>query len=262
MSAPALHTVPRRSWSARQLRGLVVSEIRKTLSTSSWWALLIPTGLLGLTWGLTLKWTAGVPAMSLYLSLTSAMIFAMLSGVVCVAAEHRHHTIATSYLVVGHRPKLVVAKMILAAMVGAGYAVVATDTSIAGLLITGMVPSAELPSMLQAGAGAAPVLALSAMLGVGIGTLISKRLLAILGTLLYLIIVEPIVVMLVGRESATTYLPGESVDAALGGLTGGAQFQGGFGVAQPWWLMMLVFAGWVAVVGLTGAVAAQRRDIA
>jgi ABC-2 type transport system permease protein len=255
MSAPALPAAPRRSGSARQLRGLVVSEVRKTLSTKAWWALLIPVALFSVAEG------------SMFDSLDFAAIFAMLFGAVCASGEYRHRTVATSYLIVAKRLPLTVAKMILAAIVGAGYALVATAMTIAGQLISGFPLGGELPLMLQAGAGATLVLALWAMLGVGLGTLIKNRLLTVLASLLYLI-VEPIVMWLVGLTdrasltSLTTYLPARASDAALGGLAGGAQFRGGFGVAQPWWLMLLVFAGWVAVVGLAGTVAAQRRDIA
>ncbi len=108
------------------------------------------------------------------------------------------------------------------------------------------------------------VLAVGAMLGVGLATLIGKQLFAVLMLLLYLI-VEPIAVWLValaGWTSLGTYLPVQAAGTALGGLTGGAQFGGGFGVAQPWWLMLLVFIGWAAVVGLAGTVVAQRRDVA
>jgi ABC-type transport system involved in multi-copper enzyme maturation permease subunit len=240
------------------LRGLVVSEVRKTLSTKAWWALLIPAALFSVVEGYF-----DFPASSVYISVSFTTLFAVLFGVVCASGEYRHRTIATSYLV-ARRPQLTVAKMVLAALVGAGYALVATAMAIAGQLISGFPLGDELPSMLTAGAGATLVLALWAMLGVGLGTLIKNRLLAVLATLLYLI-VEPTVVWLVGltgRDSLTMYLPGQASDAALGGLTGGAQFGGGFGVAQPWWLMLLVFAGWAAVVGLAGTVAAQRRDIA
>ncbi len=108
------------------------------------------------------------------------------------------------------------------------------------------------------------VFALGAMLGVGLATLIGKQLFAVLTVLLYLI-VEPIAVWLVALTDwvgLTTYLPVQAAGTALGGLTGGAQFGGGFGVAQPWWLMLLVFIGWAAVVGLAGTVVAQRRDVA
>jgi ABC-2 type transport system permease protein len=260
MSAPTLGTVPRRSWPARELRGVVVSEIRKALSTSAWWALLIPVVLFSLVEG-SINPEGDFSALSLYLSLGFATIFAMLFGVVCATAEYRHRTIATSYLVVAQRPRLTVAKMILAAIVGAGYALISTAVTVAGLLISGTASTDELPSLLQAGAGAVLVFALWAMLGVGVGTLIGKRLLAVLASEVYLI-VEPIVVMLVDRDGLTTYLPASSADTALGGLTDGAKFGGLFGVAQPWWLMLLVFTGWVVVVGLGGAVAAQRRDIA
>jgi ABC-2 type transport system permease protein len=254
MSALTLHTGQRGSWS-----GLIVSEFRKTLSTSAWWALLIPVALFSVVDGYFFP-----PAPGLYDSLNIALIFAMLFGVLCVSAEYRHRTIATSYLVVADRPKLVVGKMVFAAGVGAGYALVATAMTIAGQLLTGFPLGADLPWMLQAGAGAMAVLALGAMLGVGLATLIGKQLFAVLTLLLYLI-VEPIAMWLLALADwagLTTYLPVQAAGTALGGLTGGAQFGGGFGVAQPWWLMLLVFAGWTAVVGLAGTVAAQRRDIA
>jgi ABC-2 type transport system permease protein len=254
MSALTLRTAQRGSWS-----GLVVSEFRKTLSTSAWWALLIPVALFSVPDGYFYA-----PAASLYDALNIALIFAMLFGVLCVSAEYRHRTIATSYLIVANRPKLMMAKMVLAAAVGAGFALVATVMTIAGQLLSGFPLGADLPSMLQAGAGAMAVLALGAMLGVGLGSLIGKQLFAVLTLLLYLI-VEPIAAWLVGLAGwagLTPYLSIQAAGTTLGGLTGGAQFGGGFGVAQPWWLMLLVFAGWAAVVGLAGTVAAQRRDIA
>ena len=251
MSALTLHAAQRGSWS-----GLMVSEFRKTLSTSAWWALLIPAALFSVVDGYFFP-----PAPSLYDALNIALTFAMLFGVVCVSAEYRHRTIATSYLVVANRPKLMVAKMVLAAAVGAGYALVATAMTIAGQLLSGFPLGADLPLMLQAGAGAMAVLASGAMLGVGLATLIGKQLLAVLSLLLYLI-VEPFAVWLADWASLTTFMPIQAAGTALGGLTGGAQFGGGFGVAQPWWLMLLVFAGWAAMVGLAGTVAAQRRDIA
>jgi ABC-2 type transport system permease protein len=237
------------------MSALMVSELRKTVSTSAWWALLIPAVLVALLLG----WVE-LPAASMYFSLNFALLFAILFGVVCATAEYRHRTIATSYLVAGNRHGFLVAKMVLAAVVGAGYAVVTTAMTIAGQLVSGFPIGADLPSMLRGGAGAVLVLAMGAVLGVGFGSLVGRQLLAVLAAVLYLL-VEPFVVVLVDRPGVTAYLPGSSADTALGGLTGGAQFGGGFGVAQPWWLMLLVFAGWAAVAGLAGTVAAQRRDI-
>jgi ABC-2 type transport system permease protein len=252
MSAPTLQPLRRRSWP-----GLVASELRKTRSTSAWWALLIPAGL----GGLLLGWVE-LPAPSLYFSLNLTQLFAVLFGVVCMSAEYRHRTITTSYLVVAARSRLMVSKMVLAAAVGAAYALVTTAMVIAGQLASGFPIGAELPSMLRAGAGAVPVLAIGAVLGVCLGAVIGKQLLSVLVSVLYLVVVEPVLVVLVDRPAVTTYLPGMAADTALGGLTGGAQFGGGFGVAQPWWVMVLVLAGWAAVFALAGAVAARRRDIA
>jgi ABC-2 type transport system permease protein len=232
------------------MSGVVVCELRKTSSTSAWWALLIPVVLYSFTEGLFNPFDVPVPAQFSSLGVTS--LFALVFGIVCASTEYRHRTLATSYLVVADRAKLAAAKMIVAATVGAGYALISTAMTVSGLLISGFPLGGELTAMLTAGAGAMLVVAFGGILGVGLGMLIGNQLLAVLATLVYLIVVEPIVVLLVDRAGLTTYLPGQSADAALRGL---------IGVAQPWWLMLLVFAGWVAVVGLAGTLAAQRRDI-
>jgi len=266
MSAPTLDPVVQRStWSGRELRGLVAAEVRKTWSTSAWWALLVPAALLSLavTWIVARD---GQLAHAQAMALASfAVTFTALFGAVSASAEYRHHTITTSYLGAADRPKLLVAKLILAGMVGAGYAVVCAGFGIVGMLFGDTHPGGELSQVLQVSAGAVPVLALWAMLGVGLGTLLRNQVLAVLAVVWYLMLAEPIIGVLAGLaglQRFAIYLPSGSAAAAIEGLSGGQQFGGGFGVAaHPWWLMLLFFLGYTALVSVAGAAAAQRRDI-
>jgi ABC-type transport system involved in multi-copper enzyme maturation permease subunit len=266
MSAPTFDPVAQHStWSGPELRGLVAAEARKTWSTSAWWALLVPAAPLTLvvTWIIARD---GQLAHAQAVALASfAVTFTALFGAVSATAEYRHHTITTSYLGAADRPKLLVAKLIFAGMVGAGYAVVCAGFGMVGMLFGDTNPGNELSLVLQVSAGAVPVLALWAMLGVGLGTLLRNQVLAVLAVVLYLMLAEPIIAVLAGLadlQRFSIYLPAGSAVAAIEGLTGGQQYGGGFGVAaHPWWVMLLVFLAYAALVSVAGATAAQRRDI-
>jgi ABC-type transport system involved in multi-copper enzyme maturation permease subunit len=266
MSAATLSTIERGTWSPRELCGLLTAEVRKTLSTSSWWAaLLLPAGLLCLGIG----WSAVEAGSSAETSHGVALAFigvsvALLLGVVCATAEYRHNTIATSYLGAADRPKLIVAKAAFAAVVGAVWAVVATAMSIVGLLLGGADVRGDLVPLLQTSAAAVPVFALTAVLGVGFGTLVGHQMMAVLGAVLYLALGEFLLALLaetVGVASLAQYLPRLSGIVSIDALIGMAEFRGEFDVTPPWWLPPLVFVGWTALFGLAGAAAAQRRDL-
>ncbi|MDT7657854.1 MAG: type transport system permease protein, partial [Pseudonocardiales bacterium] len=109
------------------------------------------------------------------------------------------------------------------------------------------------------------VFALWAVLGVGLGTLINNQLAAIVGVLVYLLLVEQIISGLASLSNfgrIDDYLPGGSASASLTGLAGSEPFGGSFsGLGLPWWLALLIFFGYAAVAVLAGAAAAQRRDV-
>jgi ABC-type transport system involved in multi-copper enzyme maturation permease subunit len=270
MSAPSLDTVPRTArparsaWSAGEIRDLVTSERRKTLSTSTWWALLLPAALLALTYA----WVNAKDeflAMSETEALDIGILFALLFGVVCASGEYRHNTIVTSYLNAARRAKLGVAKMIFAALVGVVYGLVSAAAGVGGLLLSHTAFDGEVPWLLAVSAGGTLLFALWAVLGVGVGLLLRRQSFGVLAVLLYCLILEPILVYLGSltevTDRITDYLPGVAVRYVLKGLTGGEQFGGGFGVAQSWWLMLLLVAAYAAVAMLLGTAAARRRDL-
>jgi len=267
MSGTTLDTVERGTWSMREMRGLVISEFRKTRATSAWWALLI-LGLI-LSLGLALpKIREEYLTHSLAIGLAWAYLSALLFGVVCATAEYRHNTITTSYLAAANRPKLVVAKMICSAIVGAAYGIICAAATVAGIPLTGARYGAEWPWILAVSGGGMLVFALWAILGVGLGTLVGNRMVAVFVALLGQLLIQPLIQLAVvtidGWDRFTVYLfylPDPAATAFLLGLTGGEQFEGGFGVATSWWLTLLVASGWAAVLVVAGIAVAQRRDI-
>jgi len=147
-----MSTVQHRAWSVAEMRGLVVSEFRKTLATSTWWALLIPGVILAVA-AIASEAREEHVAFSLAAELGSSL-WALLFGVVSASGEYRHNTITTSYLSAANRPKLVVAKMICAAVVGAIYGVVCAGAAVAAVPLSGAAYGNEWPWILAVSVGA------------------------------------------------------------------------------------------------------------
>jgi ABC-type transport system involved in multi-copper enzyme maturation permease subunit len=108
--------------------------------------------------------------------------------------------------------------------------------------------------------------ALWGVLGVGVATLLSSQLAAIVAVLVYLLLVEQVVsglVSLSGLGQIESYMPGGAANTALTDLANEGTLAGtllGSGTT-PWWLALLIFAGYAALAVLAGAAVAQRRDI-
>jgi ABC-type transport system involved in multi-copper enzyme maturation permease subunit len=253
------------------LLGLGVAETRKALSTWAWWSLLLAAAVLCMVVTFVPAKLAGLaftPSMAQALALGSfGAKFAVLFGVVTATSEVRHRTIATTYLTAPGRPQLMVAKVTVAALFGAGYAVVCATCGLLGMLVGGggAAAGAELGTVFEVSLAAVVVYALWAALGVGLGTLLNNQLTAVLGVLVYLLLVEQIVVAIVSLEGSGRidgYTPGGSASSVLTGLAEASPFGGSLsGLGLPWWLALMVFFGYAAVAVLAGAAAAQRRDV-
>ncbi|HEY2205485.1 MAG TPA: hypothetical protein VGH99_13520 [Pseudonocardia sp.] len=273
MSAPATPAGPtedgRGAWSAAALGGLAVAEVRKTLSTHAWWVLLVAAAAITLLSSLV---TAEIGGLAFTASMAQATTlsgigtkFTVLFGVVSAASEYRHRTITTSYLTASGRPQLVVAKAAVAAAVGAVYGVVCAIAGVLGVLFGGGQFDSEFGAVLGVSLAAVLLYALWAALGVGIGTLVNNQLAAIVGVLIYLILVEQILVLLARAADLGQidgYLPAGASEAVLTGLAGEGPFGGLFSTQTlPWGAALLIFAGYTAAALLAGVAVAQRRDI-
>jgi hypothetical protein len=152
---------------------LIKAEFRKTLTTKSWWGLMIPTALLA--FGFAMGWGAVTNDFSDYLGgsdtreITAALgiqtgqlpvgllalghginigtIFPMIFGVFALAGEYTKKTITTTFLTAPNRGSALTAKMITYIVWGAIYGVLIVAVASLGTVLT--VDSSRLPTTSQ-----------------------------------------------------------------------------------------------------------------
>jgi len=175
-----------------------------------------------------------------------------LFGVVGAGAEYRHHTLAPALLVAPGRGRLLAARVVaygLAAL-AIGLAMTAVAFAIGIPLLAGQPgPDLAASDYLRAGGGGVVAVTVSTMLGVGIGTLVGKQVPAVIGTMVWLLILEPLS-GLIGDISKFTI--GQS-ETAIGGDTGGE--------VLPWGAAFAVLVAWAAALLIAAALVDSRRDI-
>jgi ABC-2 type transport system permease protein len=273
-----------------RVTGLVRAEFRKAFSTKLWWALLVPvvvlSGLINLFGGLFTASLAqahtgtGVPPLllgSLAYALSLTSIFAALYGVVTATAEFRHRTVTTTYLTAQGRGRVLAAKSVSAAAIGALYAAAAVVVGVPA----GLVAHSSLPGVGALAAVTAVgivVAALWAALGTALGTVITNQATALVVTLVWMLVGELLVsALLAGSDSdvlarLAAYLPVNAGDVAvydvaarmLLGPADGAQLVellAGVTAPPPWWGALLVLAAWTAAAAATAWVVGGRRDV-
>lgn len=186
-------------------------------------------------------------------------IFGLVLGVLAVTTEFRHGTITPSLLAVPDRTRLVLAKLGAGLAVGLALGVLCVGLgSLAGL---GILSVRGVPTLTGAGeiAGAIAGGVVSAMLfcgiGVGLGAIIRNQVGAIIGVILWVLLVEPLLGTVPGIGDAVT-------DYGLGGASNALTKTGGDGGAAlgqvPGGLLM---AGYCVLFAVLGIVTMRRRDI-
>lgn len=186
-----------------------------------------------------------------------AGLIAVLVGITSVTAEWRHGTIARTFLGMPRRLRVILAKELVAFVVGAVLAIVAT-----GVLLAVAIPivshrdaSFRLDSDVAVRMG--QVILASALwgaLGVGVGALLKSQTVALVAALLWIILIEGLIVALLGLadlDGVADYLPG----GAFGALDGTVEdtIAPAFGG--------LVALGYVVAFGALGYLRVARSDI-
>ena len=142
------------------------------------------------------------------------------------------------------------------AVIGAIYGAVGVAFGYAlALALLPFKDHADLPvtAMWQIAGGAVLGCALFAVLGVALGALIRNQIAAILGVLVWVLIIEALVVSFLPKIGK--WLPG-------GALNGILQATGPNGESYlPVWGASLVLIGWTALFALAAAATTQRRDV-
>jgi ABC-2 type transport system permease protein len=190
-----------------------------------------------------------------------AQVFALVLGILAVTSEFRHGTITPSLLVVPDRVRLIVAKLGASLVVGFVLGLVATG--LAGAIgaailshrgIDTGVTGSEAAKMI---AGGTIATALYAALGVGVGALVRNQVGAIVGTLVYLFVLENLLQIVKAlRDPVAKY--------GFGGIGLGLTGTADPGADHPPLGQVpagLVLAGYCAIFLLAGIAMMKRRDI-
>jgi ABC-2 type transport system permease protein len=181
----------------------LLSELRKMRSTRTNLGLL--AGMVGLI-VLTVLLNGLIPTAAelakndnqhaLLATGTAAALFAALIGVMAITSEFRHGTIRPTFVVTPHRTHVIVAKVLASLFMGVlfGFAAIGLSFGVGyGLLAARGIPL-ELGTnhVLWLVLGTPIVTALWAELGVGLGALVKNQVFAVIGLIVWTLVVENI----------------------------------------------------------------------
>lgn len=210
--------------------GLLKSEWRKLIYARANWGLLIAATLIsilsvvvtpfilesqGEMFGLTLKDSSAIDAV--YANGISGYVFAIVLGVLIMAGEFRHGTAVATFLTAPRRAAVALRKIAIAAIAGVLLMWISTALSMAAgwVVLQTFEDVAEPSSNLVINTFFAATLggAVLGTIGVAIGSLIRNQTIAIVSTLIYLFVVDPLLLAL--WPDAGKWLPSGLITAMM-----------------------------------------------
>lgn len=213
--------------------GLLRAESRKLFSTKIWiWLLLGACVLAGGSTALLIGFAdqaaaspqggglapIGTPEFTQVVLAGGAngTVFLLILGIIGMTQEYRHRTATPTFLVSPKRGMVVGAKAITYLLVSLVF----------GIIVSAVVLAVALPWLSAKGApasltgdnievliGAVGASAIYGLVGVGVGALLRNQVAAIVGSLVYLFVVEPIVRSVEAIAPAYKFLPGGALEA-------------------------------------------------
>lgn len=203
------------------------AEWLKVISTKTWIGIVLASFVFtGMTvFGyVQVAGTLGIPTLDdvrlmnlLYGGSATGVALALILGVVGATAEYRYGTVDHTYLIAPKRSKVLVAKIIVHAFLGAlvgvasfGIAYVATEIAVAGKSHA-VVASSDL---IQIGIATVAAFSIYTMLGVAFGSLVRNQLVGVAATFGWIFIFERL--MVVFTPDLGKWLPGGAVNGLFG----------------------------------------------
>lgn len=254
------------------MTALVRAEWTKLFTTRTWLGMLLGACLLAGGFAALFTGLAGqddgdgnaVPAVGtsdyedvVFSVAANASVFLLILGIIGMTQEYRHRTATPTFLTTPRRGRVITAKLLAyaAAAVPMALAVLAVNVVVV-LIYAGA--RGHAPSLaghnLQTLAAAGLVLVVYAVIGVGVGALVRNQVGAIVGSLVYLNVVEPIISSIGPISGAYKWLPGGAASAIT------SDFQAP-DLLEPWQGAILLLA-YGLVAALIGTWLASRRDVA
>jgi ABC-2 type transport system permease protein len=183
-------------------------------------------------------------------------VLMLILGIIGMTQEYRHRTATPTFLVSPHRGRVVAAKVAAYALaaVPLGLLIVATDVLVVEVYAgaRGSAPALSGDNLRVLG-GAWAALVIYAVIGVGVGALLRNQVGAIVGSLVYLFVVEMVIRAIPAIAGAYKWLPGGALEAMTATLNGPDLLSA--------WQGALVLLGYGLVAALLGTFLAVRRDV-
>lgn len=252
------------------MRKLLRSEFRKVATTRLWWGMMLGAmfiAALGVVITIASNGVKGNPAPPLTSAVTqknifatalSGYIFSVMVGIILITTEFRHFTSRPTFLLEPRRGRVVAAKLIISIGVGLLYGLacvgVALAVAVPWLSAKGVPIDWRANGLIVVMIGALLVVAIFAVVGVGVGVLLRSQVAAVIATLAYLFVVEPLFSLPPVVKDVYPYLPGASGAALTGASRNGITL-------LPNWEGGLVLFGWGLVFAFLGWILTVRRDI-
>ena len=255
---------------------LIKSEWRKLVYARANWGLLIAATLIsvlsvvvtpfilssqGEMFGLSLESTSAVD--SVYANGISGYIFAIILGILLMAGEFRHGTAVATFLTSPKRGAVVANKLAIAAIAGVLLMWISTGISmIAGWVALSTFEEAGTPSdnlLINTFIAATIGGAVLGIIGVAIGTLVRNQMMAIVGSLIYLFVIDPLLLALL--PDAGKWLPSGLITAMLSLDINAPEL--GFDTSNylPAFVAALVLLGFGVVFAALAITSSLRRDV-
>ncbi len=185
----------------------------------------------------------------------AAVLFLIL-GIIGMTQEYRHRTATPTFLTTPGRGRVVVAKLIAyrLAAVPLALIIVAVDVVVVTVYAgaRGGAPSFTGDNLEVLGR-AGLTLVVYAVIGVGVGALLRNQVGAIVGSLVYLFVVEQLIQSIPATRGAYKWMPGGAAEAMLPNLQAVELLEA--------WQGGLLLLGHGLVAALLGTLLAVRRDV-
>lgn len=185
---------------------------------------------------------------------TSAALFAALIGVMAITSEYRHGTIRPTFVITPHRSRVIGAKVLASLLMGVVFGIAAIGLSfgigyaiLAGRGITLALSAGDILWLLL---GTPVLTAAWAALGVGFGALVRNQVFAVIGLIVWSMVVDNLLRGLVPSiggytpVGASAAIIADPTDYVLSAAAGG-----------------LLLLGYVAAFVAAGAVLVTHRDV-
>ena len=247
------------------MSALVRSELLKVRTTRGWWAyLLVLVGLVGIgtaaeVGSRSADERGGIGFQLALVDLVGiTSLLAIILGITIVTTEFRHGTITPTLLATPSRERVLAGKAAAGVLVAVFFALLAFAVIVAVAWVWVSIDGGELQVDADVAERSAKTLlgvVLWLLLGLAIGSVVHNQIAALVGTLLWLFLVETLLLglfRLLDAEGVSEYLPFHALDGADGG--GGDNLLD-YGPA------LAVTCGWIALLGAAGIWRTRRRDI-